>query len=356
MSSPGSVDVCIVNYRGADDVREAVRTLGEWPHGTLWIVDNSEDAAQADALASIAGAQLLVPQKNLGFGRGCNLAFERSQADFFLLLNPDARIEAADLLRLADAMRADARLAALSPRIWWNPERSFLLPAAFPQTPWVTIAQTLAPGARGLTMKSSARYLARQRAMAASHATTPVDFIAGAVLLLRRGAVQEAGGLFDPAYFMFYEDSDLSLRLRRRGWRLGVTGAADAVHEYRHKAFKGALMMQAREVYFRKQYPGFWRATGGLRRLDAFVRQVPLAEWFDVLPRPCRTLDDFNEQSGSARIEAFSPSPLTMPAIFRPGAPAAFTREEWALLEPAGYAARIAGRTRWAWFERSATE
>lgn len=355
MSSPPAVDICIVNYRGAHDVLEGLRTLGPWPHGTVWLVDNSEDAAQADALARAPGTELLVPGENLGFGRGCNLAFARSQAEFFLLLNPDARIAAGDVVRMATIMQAHPTLAALSPRIFWNPQRSFVLPAAFPQTPGMAVAQTLAPRARRLTRAASERYLARQRAMAASEGVTHVDFLAGAVLLLRRGAVLGAGGLFDPAYFMFYEDSDLSLRLRRSGARLAVTGAAEAVHEYRHKAFKASLMAQARETYFRKCYPAFHRATGGLRGIDRWMRPVPLHDWFDVLPRPCRTLGDFEEQAAGASVDAFSPSPLTMPSIFRPREPAPLTPAEWDLLEPAGYAVRLQGRERWAWFERSAS-
>ena len=350
MSSPPAVDVCIVNYFGADEVRGALRTLGGWPHGTIWLVDNSVDPAQAAALREHRGAELLLPGDNLGFGRGCNLAFERSRAEFFLLLNPDARITARDLLALAETMRREPRVAALSPRIYWNRPRSFVLPAAFAQTPAMTLAQNLAPRSHRLTLDAVERYLARQRRMMAAPGSTRVDFLAGAVLLLRREAIGDAGGLFDPDYFMFYEDSDLSLRLRRRGWQLAVTGAADAVHEYRHKAFKGALMAQAREVYFRKRYPRFHRH---LKRVDALARPVPLQDWFDVLREPCASLEAFERQTNGAAVAAFSPSPLMMPAIFRPGAPAPFTRDEWDLLEPAGYAVKFEGRARWTWFERT---
>ena len=359
MSSPARVDICIVNYFSADDVRRCVETLGSWDRGRVWLVENSVDEREYEALRQIAASrpctELLVPGENLGFGRGCNLAFERSDAEYFLLLNPDALIGARDLHVLLDAMQRDARIAAASPAMYWNLERSFLLPSAFPQTPAVALALNLAPRSRGLTRWAASRYLARQHELA--EGTFDVGFLTGAVMLLRRSAVQAAGGLFDPEYFMFYEDSDLSLRLRAAGHRLAVVGAARAVHEYRHKASKGPLMAQAREVYFRKRFAAFHRATRGLRRIDALARAVPLDRWFEVLPQPCADLESFRSQTRDATVLAFSPSPLMMPAIFRPDgfAPTTFSPADWALLEPAGYAAllhRPGGPPYWCYFER----
>ncbi|HVZ46405.1 MAG TPA: glycosyltransferase [Ramlibacter sp.] len=361
MSSPACVDICIVNYFGAADVREALRVLGPWPRGRILVVDNSADASEAQALAQALrgrdGVECIDAQANLGFGRGCNLAYARSSAAFFLLLNPDARITAAALEALVKELEAQPRCAALSPRMWWNPRRTFLLPAAFAQTPAYTLSLTLAPRFRALARIAARHHLRHQRALMECPGTSRVDFLSGAVLLVRREAVDACGGLFDPDYFMFFEDSDLSLRLRAGGWTLGVSGAADAVHEYRHKASKGPLMAQARDIYFRKRYPLFWRLSGGLRRVDALARPLRTAP-SEVLPRPCRTLEDFHAQAGTHAVEAFSPSPLLMPAIFRPrtAAPSPFTQDEWQLLEPARYAALLrdaAGAMHWVHFDRA---
>lgn len=348
MSSPARVDVCIVNYFSAADVRRSIQALDDWGDGRLWLVDNSVDAHEEQALRKVAAqrprVELLVPGENLGFGRGCNLAFERSDAEFFLLLNPDALIGAQDLQRLVAAMQADPRLGAVSPRIFWNLARSFLLPAAFPQSPLATLGLSLASRNGTITRLAAQGYLRRQRDRMCGDATFGVDFLAGAVMLLRRSAVQQAGGLFDPAYFMFYEDSDLSLRLRRAGHLLAMVPSASAVHEYRHKASKGPLMAQARDVYFRKQFARFHALTRGLRRVDALARPVPLARWFEVLPRPLANAGEFREQTNHAGVIAFSPSPLMMPAIFRPrgAASASFSDADWELLEPGGYAALLA--------------
>ena len=147
-----SIDVAIVNYRCAADTLQALARLAQWPHGVVWLVDNSaHDAdiaadtdALRDAVVGMPWVRMLTPGSNLGFGRACNLAFAESNAEFFLLLNPDARIAADDVLLLARALADQPGLGAVSPKIYWNEQRSFVLPAAFPQTPGYSMALALA--------------------------------------------------------------------------------------------------------------------------------------------------------------------------------------------------------------------
>ena len=264
-----SVDIAIVNYRSAHDTLGAIARLAQWPHGRVWLVDNSahesdmhdESALLRQAVATMPWVTLLNPGANLGFGRACNLAFEQSDAEFFLLLNPDARIAQQDLMRMLQYMQGNPSLGAVSPRLFWNAQRSFMLPAAFPQSPWYSLALALATRARPLARWAAKRGLQRAMRQMASQAPFEVGFLAGAVMLLRRSAVLSAGGLFDPDYFMFFEDTDLSLRLRRAGHALALVPAASAVHEYRHRASKGPLMAHSQLQFFRKQHPFFFQAV-----------------------------------------------------------------------------------------------
>jgi GT2 family glycosyltransferase len=347
MASPAHVDVCIVNYFGAADVERAVADLGTLPSGRMWLVDNSADPAQLAQLRALAverpDVEVLAPHSNLGYGRGCNLVFEQSRAEFLLLLNPDASITAPDVQVLVDSLFADPQLAAVSPRTYWSPRRDFLLPGGFPQTPVVLVLLSLATRAGALTRSVAAGYIRRQREAMAGAAPFTVDFVTGAVLLLRRSAVLAAGGLFDPTYFMFFEDSDLSLRLRRHGWKLAIAPAAEAVHEYRHKAYKGPMMSTSRDAYFRKNFPWF---APWLGCVDAVARRTAPAP-------PCRSRTDLERLAGGAGVVAFSPSPVLMPAVFRPAGvePAGLSQADWELLEPATYTAVLADG-RWIVFEK----
>ena len=378
-----SIDIAIVNYRGAADTLQALARLAHWPNGTVWLVDNS--AHEADMAADAAAlqqtvmslreaqrrgnpgsadrpcAKLLTPGSNLGFGRACNLAFAESSSDFFLLLNPDARISNENVLALAEALTKQPRLGAVSPKIYWNEQHSFVLPAAFAQTPWYHVAQALATHSRRMAQWAALQGIVRAMRQMAGAEMVDVRFLAGSVLLLRRTAVLRAGGLFDPDYFMFYEDSDLSLRLRRAGYRLALVPGACAVHEYRHKAFKGELMAQSQRQYFSKQYPLFYRLSGQLKRVPRLARPVLLGDWFKVLKQPITSAEEFATQTGGAGVLALSPTMLMMPAMFRPSMADArcLDDREWALLEPASYVALLQGpngNSGWTWvyFERAA--
>ena len=339
----GDIDIIIVNFKSQSDTRMALDGLGRWSQGRVWVVDNSEDAAEATGLATLlAGmpwATLLVSPFNLGFGRACNLAFAQSRAELVLLLNPDARIGLAEIDVLAGALRADAGLAGVAPVMYWNEPRTFVVPHTVAQTPGTALATLLRSRWRGLARHSAAAALVRMRALLTSRVVLPVDFLTGAVLLLRRKAVVAADGLFDPRYFMFFEDSDLSLRLRRGGWRLGVVPNAQAVHTYRHRPFKSELMGQARRQYFAACYPNFFRLTDGLSRLDSLTRPVPVARWFRTVQQVLTSAEGFAAATGSSAVLAWSPSLLMHPAIFRPDPACAsgFSAAEWALLEPGAY-------------------
>ena len=363
-----TIDIIIVNFRGVHDVIQNLEQLGAWPHGTVWLVDNS--AHEADMAADTAALHqagigrpwvtLLTPGINLGFGRACNLAFSKSTADFVLLLNPDARITPDNVLLLARALAEEPRLGAVAPEIFWNEQHSFVLPPAFPQTPWYSMAMALATYSRDATRWTAHLGLSKAiRQMAPGH-VSDVGFLAGAVMMLRRAAVLSAGCLFDPEYFMFFEDSDLSLRLRSAGYALAIVSDAHAVHEYRHKAYKAGLMAQSQQQYFRKQFPTFYRMSNKLARLATAAKPIDPVKWFKVLPRPVTTAADFAELTGGAPVMAFSPSLLMMPAIFRSSIAEArsFDDREWALLEPATYVALLDSldlslKPNWVYFERA---
>ena len=361
MSWPACVDIAIVNFHSAEDVRGALDALGPWTHGTIWLIDNSCDANEAQALRQMAAllpeARVLVAPENLGFGQGCNLAFALSQAEYFLLLNPDARIAQQDLRRLLDAMQHDLVLGAVSPATYWNSEKTFVLPRPSSQTPQAHALQIMASWMPPVTRRiAEHEVLLTQQHMAQSQPLT-TDMLAGAVLLLRRSAVETAGGLFEPSYFMFFEDADLSIRLRRAGYRLALLPSAQAVHNYRHKPFKAALMAQSQMRYFALRHPSYLRLSGQLRGLERMARRVEPLQWFEMLGT-LGSAPAFRQATQEARVLAFSPSLLMMPAIVRPAGvlDTGLSDSEWDLLEPGVYVAWLEAtstRRRWVHFVRT---
>ena len=361
-----TLDVIVVNFFGASDVVRCLASLSPWQQGVVWVVDNSHDPGEAQKLyAHCSGmdwVRLVIAPENLGFGQGCNLAFAQSTADRVLLLNPDARITPDNIATLARALQSEPRWAAVSPRMFWNEARSFLLPFASAQTPCASLLSAASTySRRGATFLAERQLQRMQEQLHPAAPAFEVPMLAGSVMLLSRQAVLDAGGLFDPDYFMFFEDADLSLRLRKAGYSMAMVPAASAEHEYRHKAFKSGMMATSQHQYFSKQYPAFYRWSGKLSRVAALAKQVNLANWFRVIPTPVKSAQEFSVCSDNGRVLAFSPSVLMMPALFRPSFDEAmrFTEEEWSLLEPACYTVLVqstdlARKPEWFYFERAA--
>jgi GT2 family glycosyltransferase len=85
-----------------------------------------------------------------------------------------------------------------------------------------------------------------------------VDWLSGSFILIRKKIFMDAGG-FDRDYFMYSEDTDLCLRLVRKGLKNYyyphyAVGHSDAGIASRDMARRGAQIWEGRRTYFRKNY------------------------------------------------------------------------------------------------------
>jgi GT2 family glycosyltransferase len=283
----GRLGVVVVAYNCSDLLPD---TLGstDWAAlgATVVVVDNSSDAQHAAATRALCrqrGWDYHAPGGNLGFGGGCNVGAElaiAAGADVLLLLNPDAWIAAPDVRQLVAECRHDPAVA-VAPVIRWPDGR-----------PWA---------AGGLLDARRGRVVQRR-----SPQGEP-DWLTGAALAMSVPLWRRAGG-FDDGYFLYWEDVDLSARVREAGGRLQVLPDASAVHNagatqgqgakspvYVYYNCRNRLRYAAAHVPMRQRW-GWLLGTPGLAVAMA-VRggRTPAAVWAAVrgtargllvLPRP----------------------------------------------------------------------
>jgi len=350
-----SIDIIIVNYCSASDTQLALAALYPWQHGNVIVVENSDDESETKALKEMLkqfpDAITLIAEKNLGFAGGCNLAFSHSQAEHVLLLNPDAIIDEANILKMHHTMQQDDKAGAVTPNIFWDTQYKFLLPTALPPTPFEEVKSALSFRFPFLGRKIGKRYCDIQRELLTAGKTITVPFVTGAILLLRRAAVMDVGGLFDPRFFMFYEDSDLSLRLRKAGYRLLLNTNAIGVHAYRHKSYKLPMMEQTRTLYFAKNFPLLWRLGKWIAETKLRPKTLGWEHWDSAETKPCNTLQELLAQlGGKPQILALSPSPAMVPSLISASAQGAqLTEVDWDCLESGKYMLQIARSNASSW-------
>lgn len=248
----------LVNYHGAHDIAQAVRSIAlDDAACEVLVVDNSADAAEFARLAEMlpSSVRLIDAKANLGFGQACNLAWQATQAPFVFFVNPDVRLQPGCISALQAALEEDARLAAVSPRQFLDTACVWHMPPA-----WLPTALRAWTHEVALRQPAAAKRLAqaqRTENLRLWSAGQPVAqrALSGGALMLRRSALAKGVLPFDPRFFMYFEDSDLCLRLRRQGMRMAVVPKAQAVHAWRNLPHKAPLMERGAQVFFDKHWP-----------------------------------------------------------------------------------------------------
>ncbi|RKT78469.1 GT2 family glycosyltransferase [Terracoccus luteus] len=182
------------------------------------VVDSFSTPAERSAVETLAAErnwQLITPDSNVGFGIGCNLGAERGLAlgtEVLVFVNPDASLPPAARNRLVATVVADERVVA-APRIE-RPDGSV----------W-------ASGTTDLYLESGTMRATRKRPTGTSGPAPRVQtWLSGACFAISAPLWREVGG-FDPDYFLYWEDVDLSWRVHEAGGRLVALEDAVAVHD-----------------------------------------------------------------------------------------------------------------------------
>jgi N-acetylglucosaminyl-diphospho-decaprenol L-rhamnosyltransferase len=219
------VDAIVVAYNSAGTLRTAVEPLAAMDGVHVIVVDNASPDASAETIADLP-VTLVRAAENRGFAAGCNLGTPHGDAPYVLLINPDARIRAADLDALVAELDRDGGLAVAAPRIVEHDGSVAPSLRRFPRLR-STYAQALFLH-RVFPRAAWTDELVRDPE--AYERPGDPEWVSGACLLVRRTALTAVGGL-DEGFFLYCEDIDLCARLRDAGWGIRYVPAASARHE-----------------------------------------------------------------------------------------------------------------------------
>jgi GT2 family glycosyltransferase len=168
-----------------------------------------------------------------GFGANHNAAFRQASGSHFCVLNPDIRLDANPFPALIDALARD-QAGVVAPKIVNSQGQVENNARRFP-----TLSVVLR---KALTGTQPHDY---------DIAGEPLhpDWVAGMFMLFRSEVFRGIGG-FDERYFLYYEDVDLCLRLRRRGHAAMLEPRVVARHDARRASHRDArhLLWHARSL------------------------------------------------------------------------------------------------------------
>lgn len=148
---------------------------------------------------------------NVGYGRGHNLAIQRANSRYHLVLNPDLDIEPEALVGALDFFDAHPTAGLLTPWIGNEEGRRQYLCRRYPTLLDLFARGFLPGGVRRLFARRLAVYEMRDIIDDTSVLWDP-PIVSGCFMVFRTKVLQKLGG-FDPRYFLYFEDYDLSLRV-----------------------------------------------------------------------------------------------------------------------------------------------
>lgn len=225
-------DVIIVNYNGEKILEDCLSSIYRCSLRPERIIIN--DNASSDNSIKIIRAKfpqviLIEGKKNIGFGRANNEAMKRSKADFILFMNNDLILDDKCPQELLRGFTSTS-LAIISPIVYkgWNKKRQqdvYAFGAAINQSGF----------AYGLFDDSPDR--------------SNLVCFSGACFMARSELIKQEG--FEPSFFLYYEEPDLSLKLLIRGFQIARVSSAKCYHL---ESYSSAGANVAQSIAFRQFY------------------------------------------------------------------------------------------------------
>lgn len=244
---PVDVDVSIVSLGATRTLAACVRSLVDACAGISWrltVVDNSPAGQDLDEVLRLAPAASTIRSSGRrGFAANHNLALRgvvaAGSARHVLVLNDDTVLDRDSVSRLVGLLDRDDAIGAAGPAI---------------RSPTGEVEPTLLAWPSP-TSEALRTVLPRLRRRSAAE-----GWLNGACILLRTAALRQVG-LFDEAFFLFFEDTDLGRRLADAGWRMALCPDAEIVHVGHRTILAPGLrrdieeqLLRSRYLYFRKHH------------------------------------------------------------------------------------------------------
>ena len=223
-----------------NELRHLVRCLPsllvqDHPSYEIIVVDNASSDGSNEYVRSLQTEhpqlRLITNEENLGYAGANNVGFADTAADVVVVLNPDTEAEPdwlSELTRVFD----NAEIGLATSKIVMMNDRNRL-------------------NACGNDMSVLSLVVCRGLGRPATEfdELTDVAAVSGAAFAIRRAVLDEVGP-FDPSFFTYYEDTDLSLRVRLAGYRCVYVPASVVAHDYIFKfSSRKAYWQERNRVY-----------------------------------------------------------------------------------------------------------
>jgi GT2 family glycosyltransferase len=250
------VSAIVVGYNRRDLLGACLRSVladrGDLDVEVICVDNASHDGTAAMVADELPEVTLIESPTNVGYGGGLNQGIAVARGRYLLVLNQDIVLRPGALAALVQFAEAHPDAAAIGARLEYEDGR--FQHSAFKFPDWKQAFFGFFDGLVPLDSEINGRYPDRMLSQ-----PFEAEHLLGACMLLRREALDQVG-LFDPTFFMYYEETDLCVRLVRAGWRNYYLPSARVMHV---SAASTSAAGEAMSVEFHRSQAIFYRRHRG---------------------------------------------------------------------------------------------
>lgn len=214
-----NVSIIIVNYNTTNLVLNCITSIIQHTKGLLYeiiIVDNNSnddfEKTFNEHFISEANMHIIKLPKNIGFGRANNVGFKIAKGKYLLCLNPDTLLINNAIKLMAIFLDNNPNIGICGGNLYdgdMRPTHSFK--RFYPSILWEIDT---------LCFHKLEKILFRNNAIF-NQSKTPIEvaYITGADLMIRKDLFNKIGG-YNSNFFMFFEETDLCLKVKREGYKI----------------------------------------------------------------------------------------------------------------------------------------
>ena len=276
------LSIVIVNYNVKEFLTQCLDSIfksqTQYNYEVIVVDNSSRDSGRDEICSTFEHISWIDNSENVGFGRANNQGFSRAKGVYTLILNPDTVLQEDTLEKCISYLLAHPEVGGLG--IKGLDGSGQFLPESKRALPTPLVALWKITGLSAIFPKSSvfARYHLGHLSPEENH---EVDILVGCFMMVPTQLLLSVGG-FDPQYFMYGEDIDLSYELQKTGHKNIYFSDSQIIHYKGESTKRGSLnyvrmFYKAMVLFAKKQFTGSSAAAYSLLIYSGIYLRATLA-------------------------------------------------------------------------------
>ena len=242
----GKISIIIVNHNHGDLLKKTIHSIykcSDYNNYDLIIVDNNHDDLTIDWIKKEFSNLIIISNSRpRGFASNVNHAIKFSNdSKYILMVNPDVEIKSGLFNTLLDYMDNNNNVGIAAPLLL-NPDFTLQYSCRRFSTILTTLMRGFHLDKVFVNSPSVTKYLMKDT----DHSKTiDVDWVTGALMIVRKKAINDIGLLDNNRFYLYAEDQDWCIRMWLKNWRVSYVPNAKAVHHYLRKGINKPFSISA---------------------------------------------------------------------------------------------------------------